>query len=94
MEVVKDLDAFDTSEFSYPIDAPLVFFGHYWIRNKNGAPRVTRAPNVQCLDFSVGGGAGQLGIYRWNGEEELRAENLLAVSAQGDRVFQHPALNF
>ncbi|EDL48252.1 hypothetical protein [Erythrobacter sp. SD-21] len=82
------MDEFDTSEFAYSPDEPPVFFGHYWLRNETGIPQLTRTPNVQCLDFSVGAGNGQLGIYRWNGEEKLRAANLFAVSAAGDQIVQ------
>ncbi|HEY9842785.1 MAG TPA: metallophosphoesterase [Candidatus Obscuribacterales bacterium] len=58
----------------YPEEAPPVFCGHYWLR---GTPRL-QAANVCCLDYSIAK-AGQLVAYRWNGEQELQAENLVAV---------------
>jgi hypothetical protein len=86
-EAVRGLEEFDTSEFRYPTDERPVFFGHYWLTNPEGIPCLTRPANVQCLDFSVGSGRGQLGIYRWSGEEKLTSDNLLAVSADGSQVF-------
>lgn len=41
-------------ELVYPKDAPIVLFGHYWLR-PDGRPRVQR-PNVVCLDYSVARG--------------------------------------
>ena len=55
-------------------DATPVLFGHYWMR---GAPRILH-PRASCLDFSVAKG-GFLTAYRWSGETELRAENLIWV---------------
>lgn len=85
-EAVSDLQEFDASEYAYASDDPIVFFGHYWMRNEAGIPRVTRTANIQCLDFSVGSGDGQLGIYCWHHEERLIAENLHAVSADGSEI--------
>jgi hypothetical protein len=51
-----------------------VFFGHYWLK---GTPALYRH-NVCCLDYSVAKG-GDLVAYRWNGEQELHAENLVYV---------------
>ena len=56
-----------------PEDKP-VFFGHYWL---NGLPQLYRG-NICCLDYSVAKG-GKLVAYRWNGEQELKAENLVFV---------------
>lgn len=47
-----------------------VFLGHYWLVG-NPAPL---APNVACLDYSVAKPGGKLVAYRWDGEQELRAE--------------------
>lgn len=52
---------------SYPMDAPPVFFGHYWMRGASPAP--LRA-NVGCLDYSVALG-GPLVAYRFDGESVL-----------------------
>jgi hypothetical protein len=51
-----------------------VFFGHYWLK---GTPALYRH-NVCCLDYSVAK-RGHLVAYRWNGEKELHADNLLYV---------------
>lgn len=86
--VVRELESFDTSEYHYPTEDRLVFFGHYWLTNPDGKPELTREPNVQCLDFSVGSGRGQLGIYQWGFEEKLSPDSLLAVSADGSQVYR------
>lgn len=44
----------------YPVSAPPVFFGHYWLRDPVPA---ALAPNVYCLDYSVAAG-GFLCAYR------------------------------
>ncbi len=54
-----------------------VFVGHYWLK---GEPELL-APNVCCLDYSVGKG-GELVAYRWSGEPTLTAENFVAVANQ------------
>lgn len=47
----------------YPVDAPPLFVGHYWLE---GAPqRLT--PNIACLDYSAVKG-GRLVAYRMDGE--------------------------
>ncbi len=51
---------------SYPVDAPPVFFGHYW---RSGTPAL-QAHNVCCLDYSMVLG-GRLVAYRFDGEREL-----------------------
>lgn len=63
------------SDYAYGASKP-VFFGHYWLR---GTPVLT-SPDAACLDFSVAR-AGYLTAYRWTGEINLNAENLVAVSA-------------
>ena len=86
-DVVRDLEDCDISEYQYAVTERPVFFGHYWLRNPEGRPQLTRQPNVQCLDFSVGSGHGQLGVYKWSGEEQLSARNMLAISADGSQIF-------
>lgn len=61
----------------YSENAPPVFFGHYWLC---GDP-TPLAENIACLDYSVAKG-GHLVAYRWNGEQQLRRENFVAVAAR------------
>jgi hypothetical protein len=62
----------------YPDAAPPVFVGHYWL----AAPHPTLlAPNVACLDYSVAKG-GFLCAYRWDGEQTLDANKLVAAPHQ------------
>jgi len=56
-----------------------VFCGHYWFE---GIPKKEK-DNVACVDFSIGIG-GKLTAYRWSGEKELKNENFIWVSANGD----------
>ena len=49
-----------------------VFFGHY---NLDVIPEVF-APNIACLDYSIGG-KNTLVDYRWQGEVELDRDNLV-----------------
>ncbi len=51
-----------------------VFFGHYWFQT---LPYLLKN-NACCLDFGASKG-GYLAAYRWNGEKELNAENLIYV---------------
>ena len=51
-----------------------IFFGHYWFQT---LPYLLRN-NASCLDFGASKG-GYLAAYRWNGEKELNAENLVYV---------------
>jgi hypothetical protein len=67
-----DLDALPSYDDAIP-----VLVGHYWIpATTNPEPL---ASNVGCLDFSVGLG-GPLVAYRWDGEAELCASRMVAVS--------------
>lgn len=61
----------------YPVDAPPVFCGHYWLSGDR--PRLL-ASNVACLDFSVAKG-GLLCAYRWDGEATLSEDKFDWVSA-------------
>ena len=58
--------------YPYPDDAPPVFFGHYC---RGGGPFIVKH-NVCCVDSCISG-TGVLSAYRWYGEKELRAENLI-----------------
>ncbi len=60
--------------YPYPDDAPPVFFGHYC---RGTGPYIVKH-NVCCVDSCITG-TGVLSAYRWNGEKELKAENLIQV---------------
>ena len=64
----------DRLPLAYGPDEPPVFIGHYW---QTGEPEPLAA-NVACLDYSVGK-HGSLAAYRWDGEQELSAENFVTV---------------
>ena len=66
-------DASIAAAAPYPVDAPPVFCGHYWMTAIR--PEIL-APNVACLDFSVAKG-GFLCAYRWQGEEILTNESFV-----------------
>jgi hypothetical protein len=54
---------------NYPLEAPPVFFGHYWLSGKPQAQR----HNIACLDYSAGKG-GPLVAYQWlDGDSRLGA---------------------
>ncbi len=55
-----------------------VVFGHYWLP---GEP-VLLSSKRACLDFSVAAG-GPLVAYRWDGEDVLTPDNLVAVGGNG-----------
>ena len=59
----------------YSIDAPPVFFGHYWLEDSYP---VIQAANVICLDYSIAKG-GSLVAYRWNGEEQINDRHFVSV---------------
>ncbi len=63
---------------SYPLDAPPVFFGHYWL--EDDLPKI-QTRNAVCLDYSVAKG-GSLVAYRWSGESALHQNNFVFVKAQ------------
>jgi hypothetical protein len=49
-------------------------FGHYWL---TGDP-ILSGERLACLDFSVAKG-GRLTAYRWSGEQNLLARDLVSV---------------
>lgn len=55
----------------YPEDAPIVFFGHYCVREGDNIIR----PNLCCLDSCVRK-TGKLLAYRWDGERKLQKSHL------------------
>ncbi len=67
----EDVDGYERSE-----DAPILFFGHYWL---NGLP-MKQTDKHACLDYSVAKPGGQLVAYRWSGEATLKNENFISVS--------------
>jgi hypothetical protein len=60
--------------FTYPENAPIVFFGHY-CRFKG--PHIIK-PNICCVDSCVAGNK-MLTAYCWNGEKVLDELNLVQV---------------
>jgi len=56
----------------YPDSAPIVFFGHYCMRDGSNLVK----PNICCLDSCVSR-KGKLTAYRWSGEKTLIAENFV-----------------
>jgi len=68
----------------YPADAPPLFFGHYWLADRQPAPL---AANLACLDYSVARG-GMLAAYRFMGERVLRAEGFVTVPRREGREEQ------
>ena len=58
----------------YPVDAPLVFFGHYCSKGKSGVV----APNLCCVDSCVTR-TGKLRAYRWQGESVLDKSHIISV---------------
>lgn len=62
----------------YGLHLPPCFLGHYWLE---GLPEPL-APNIGCVDYSVGKPGGKVVAYRWDGETALSHEHFVAV----DRV--------
>jgi hypothetical protein len=59
----------------YSHDACPVVLGHYWLEGKP-APL---APNIACVDYSIGKPSGQLVAYRFDGERTLSADKFVSV---------------
>ena len=55
-------------------DGKPIFIGHYWL---TGTPEL-RSNKVACVDYSIARG-GKLVAYRWDGENELSAANLVTL---------------
>ncbi len=58
----------------YKNHEPILFFGHYCLRNRNHILR----DNLCCLDGCIAGDGKHILAYRWFGEKELKAENILS----------------
>ncbi|WP_339734417.1 metallophosphoesterase [uncultured Sunxiuqinia sp.] len=56
----------------YGVDDPIVFFGHYCLKNGDNI----LAPNICCLDSCISRD-GKLTAYRWSGEKKLKFENIV-----------------
>ena len=57
----------------YPVDAPPVFVGHYWLEDSEPT---LQSSNVVCLDYSVAKD-GFLVAYRWHGEQVADSNNFV-----------------
>lgn len=60
-----------------PIEGPPVLFGHHWF---SGPPSL-ETPKVACLDWSAAKD-GPLVAYRWDGEDALQHDRLVAVGGK------------
>jgi hypothetical protein len=65
----------DISPSPYPQDAPPLFFGHYWLRDRKPAPI---RHNLACLDYSVARD-GMLTAYRFHGHGPLISDHFVTV---------------
>ncbi len=61
-----------SSRTPYPEDSPIVFFGHYCMKD---ATNIITS-NICCLDSCVSR-KGKLTVYRWNGENKLDSGNII-----------------
>lgn len=61
--------------YPYPKDAPPVFLGHYCLLNKK---KLIYQHNICCVDTCVTH-CKMLTAYRWSGEQQLTAENLVRL---------------
>jgi hypothetical protein len=75
---------FPLEHYAYPSDAPVLFYGHYWL---DGMPSPA-SHNAVCLDFSVARHGGKLVAYRWDGEPVLRDDGFLCVGRSEPPVAQ------
>lgn len=57
-----------------PVTGSPILFGHHWF----SGPLRLETPKVACLDWSAAKG-GPLVAYRWDGEQELQHERLIAA---------------
>ena len=62
----------------YPKDAPIVFFGHYCLKDCCGI----MADNLCCVDSCVTR-TGKLMAYRWDGEKQLTKSNFVLSDVLG-----------
>jgi aryl carrier-like protein len=62
-----------------PVEGAPILFGHHWF----SGPLKVETSKVACLDWSAAKG-GPLVAYRWDGEDELRDQALVAVGADAE----------
>jgi hypothetical protein len=62
-----------SNNLSYPANEKPVFFGHYWLEDKQ--PKL-QASNVCCVDYSIAK-EGILVAYRFDGEKELSEKKFI-----------------
>jgi len=70
---LRSTPATEFNIYSYPMQSPPVFVGHYWL---NAAEPVLQRSNVVCLDYSIAKD-GMLVAYRWNPGESLDRGNFV-----------------
>lgn len=58
------------------------FFGHYWFSPIRGRPWLAGAM-AAGLDFGIARPEGLLGVYRWDGEDQLYATKLIGFDITG-----------
>lgn len=78
---LPDVECAAAAGFSYPADAPPVFFGHYW---RTGNPALA-APNAVCTDYGAVLDGGALVAYRYTPHEPLDASGFVTFPATGVR---------
>lgn len=69
----------------YPLSAPPVFVGHYWME---GAPAPLKA-NVACIDYSAVK-YGKLVAYRMDGEKVLSRDKFVSVDVERPELVTSP----
>ncbi|MEC4113909.1 metallophosphoesterase [Myroides pelagicus] len=75
---VRDMadESMDIDDISfYTADEKPVFFGHYWMKIKEGEVASILTKNSCCLDYSVAKD-GKLVCYRYTGEQDLHSQNI------------------
>lgn len=70
---------------TYPLDAPPVFVGHYWM---DGVPAPLKH-NVACIDFSAVK-YGKLVAYRFDGEKMLSSDKFVWVDVERPEQPDYP----
>ena len=69
-------------------NAKPVFFGHYWL---TGTPGI-QSNKICCVDYSAARDAHPLVAYRFDGEDELDSDKLVAVSLSSDIQLWRPKI--
>jgi hypothetical protein len=71
---LPDIAIPESARVLYDQEKPL-FFGHYWL---TGTPGVL-SPKACCVDYSAARSGQPLVAYRWDGEQDLIDENMIAI---------------